>query len=672
MPTELLYRESIYCKEWYNAQTNDYFRLFIIPERKLGNKFSPDGGFLLKEIPSTILKNVADIERNVGELKIGMMDTPTLQIELSAFEMPAELQYIIVNLENPTMDTDKYYTNTWILQSDRNTDRATWYSEFVGIQRKTPGIKSIISRLNQDGIPSKSEIHIVLFNVGRAVLENVKMFDAVKKTKDACDANDLGDLITSGVLASYPYLLKGGANRTHMHEFVDGADTYKLFQNPAITVFGSIVCYPLSLLYYWILYLQQELSRNYLRSNSVNVNYNTAEGNRRFPHDNVKFRNNNGSAFLNSDQLYIIGFMQAFGENCGGHLDYSDDFKDQSLAKYLNVYDFFKDISENFASALVYYDNIILDVETMPIGTTVITLSTLPCIGSLKYNFSRIKENFNTTDDVGSDFDITSTERNIDFSQSINDTVELEQGATLIRSAEVNVDSQYKREDDADKFISETTSILSEQKYEAKCIFDTHLHIPDVYIVEGNIISDQTLYAASNFYYLDGTEVVLGITKDKILKVHTAVDFLIDGIDTTVTYDDITAINTTTNTILKAFIYFLSSKINQKDKEGDFFQKAQLYRNAVWFRLQEDYGLCSSLAKYLLNTFSKPNQSSIELSFDSNTKIYINWVGDYFNISYWDIVNDYMSFISTNACLISVKQNRFTGKTDTKFLTEGT
>ncbi|MCX6145662.1 MAG: hypothetical protein NTW25_00200, partial [Candidatus Kapabacteria bacterium] len=622
----------------------------------------------------TILKNVADIERNVGELKIGMMDTPTLEIQLSAYEMPAELQYIIVNLENPTMDTDKYYTNTWILQSDRNSVRTKWYNEFAGIQRKTPGIKSIISRLNQEGIPIKSEIHIVLFNIGRAVLENVKMFDAVKKTRDTNDTTGLGLLASSGVLASYPYTLKGVANRTHVHEFVDGADTYKLFQEP---VTGYLECHPFSILFYWICYLQQEISRSYLRSNEINVNYNNANGDRRFPHDNIKFRNNVGSAFLTPDQLYIIGFIQGNGENAGGHLDYSDRYKNVSLAKYQNVYDFYKDISENFASALVYYDNLTIDVETMPTGTTIITLETLPCIGNLKYNFSRIKENFNTTDDVGSDFDITSTERNIDYLHSTNETVELEQGSTLIRSAEVNIDSQFKRGDDADKFITETTSILSERKYEAKCIFDSHLHIPDVFKIDGNNITDETIYAASNFYYLDGTETYNFLLRNKVLKVHTAVDFLIDGIDTSVSYDDITAINTQTNNIVKSFIYFwlgitFSSKLNYKDKDGIVVQQAKNIRNAFWFRLQEDYGLCASLAKYLLNTFSKPNQSSIELSYDTNTKIYVNWVGDYFNISYWDIVNDYMSFISTNACLISVKQNRFTGKTDTKFLTEGT
>lgn len=678
MPTELLHREKIYCREWYNAATNEWFRLSIIPERKLGGDteiFTPTGGFKLRKIPNGVLLDVADIENNIGELRIGIMDTPTIDIKLTTNDMPTEMKYIILNLENSTIDTDKNYTNTWILQSDRASDRATWYNEFIGVQRKTPGIKAIIHSKSSSDLQNRTEINLTLLNIGRAVLENIKM-DSICYNTGLFILSGIGRLTGSGIISSYPASLYIGAKR--IVQWKNGDKVLYVYPKGGATLDLT----PMSWLFYQIWYEQQLMLRKLLRNSSIQVSYLNANGDRRFPNDNIKFFKQDGTTALNPDNLYLTRSMRVTGAGGtvigGGLLDTAED-SEVSLAKYLNVFDFYKDISENFASALIYFNNINTDIETFPSGSAEITLITLPITGKLHYNFSRLKEEINKTDDDTTPFNITTAQRNINTQKTINDSIELEQGASLIRSCEATIDSAHLREDDEESFYVETDSIITEKKFEAKILFETNIHCPQItergykssYYndTDQNHVYDLNVYLTSHLYYADGTEDISGFPT-QVWKVHPKVDFLTNQAGDVKTYDDVSELNTAMNGVLESFFTYDSQPIDLNASPD----KKEVYRNiqnAKILELQRNYGLAISVSKYVLENFSKQNQSLIELSFDQNVQFFNNWLGDYFILTYWDDVDTFMPYVNNKATLLSIKQSRFSGKTEVKFLTEG-
>jgi len=680
MPTELLHREIIYCREWYNAATNEYFRLSIIPERKIGGDsqvFTPTGGFKLRRIPNSIIKETTEFESSLKDLRIGMIETPTINLTLNTDSMPVALKYIVLTLENPTIVDDKYYTNTWLFQSDRGTDRTNWYNEFIGVQRKTPGMRL---KLYRGGEVPRTEVEITLVPLSRFILESVQMASICEKANNTTALTGLGVLNSSGILTSYPFDLDLHVNKIRITGFI----SLTTLQAP---VNGSAYLRPLSLLYYIIWHEQQLLLRKYLRNNSINLTYENAWGERRFPHDNIKCRNLLGNAFVDPDKLYYISTIAGDynGESVegGGKLMIDKDTKG-NFAEFLNVYDFFSAMAENFPSAFIYYNNIGLDIATFPEGAEELSIATLDYSGKMHFNFSRLKENINKTDDVSSPFNLTTAQRSISVLRNINDSIEIEQGASLIRSVTAERSATLGVLD-TESIEVRTDSILSEQEYSIKTLFETGFNLPERFKVLRNSggdtvvgVTDLTGFDSGLLYYYDGTESTLTGIKPRVYKVHEVVSYITNANGDTVTYDDVDEINTLKVAMMTYFDTAFGEKLkydfepngnSPEQKTLTFF--ADHLRRIAMSEILHKSGLCFSAAKYVLENFSKRNQSVIEMSLDNSVPIQSNWLGDFFSIGYWDIIDSYIPYIQSNAALISIKKDIAKGTTEVKFLTEG-
>jgi hypothetical protein len=654
---ELLYRETIYTREWFNEDTSENFRLTIIPERKEGGdtqRTNPTGGFTLKKIPNKIISQSSEIEYSWDKLRVGLMQTPTFDFELFTNYMPNDLKYIIMNLDNDGV----LYTNTWVLQSDRGSNKTNWFSEFVGIQRKSPGIKYTISGGFENNKPSKSILKITLLEIGRAILEYSDFGKALFLT---LESTALEDLQTKNILPSGAYGggLKFRYSNTYIVNWKNGVKRF--IQQPNLNANPLVEMRAFSVLFYRIWEQHLICLRYYLRNNNVSLDYKNISGERRFPHDNVKFYKQDGVTALNPDHLSFCARMGGGSAKGGGWLSNDKFYKSKSFYKYLNTYDFYKEISENFGCTLKYFNNINLFFSNQPTLSSNRNIATLPFYGSLYINFLRLKENSNTSLTTG-EFNISTADRSINILKASDDEITLEQGSGIIRSCEATLDSNLLGEDDDDSYIAENNSILSEESFEAKVLFESAIHTLENYSKDTNTLYDKKEYSITNLCYYE-TEV----SADVIYKVHEKVAFIIDKDGTVNSFGETATINSAKNTLLdEALNYkFDNSQLSES------MEKLKTSINVKLINLQRTSGLAQALPSYILDNFGRANQSKWELTFVKNYKFYNFWIGDIFELSYFDDIDTYMPYINKTSVLLSLKYNPFKLSKSVVFITNG-
>ena len=462
----------IYFKESFDNITNTHYRVEIIPGfPESGTRADLGAGeFEYKELPETVLIDTTEIDAALHDIPLGIMETPVVTISMELQDSTANFRQIVktpspLRSDFDDGDTDARFdlwyadkvTTTWVFKK-KPGGAEEWTTRFIGAQRALPGWQ--VKQYKDDSGRMIEEYNAEIVSIGSYLLQNIpkkEWCDYMRFTADGHIERSEHEYMIDVV---HNILLSGSFWTT----FVTICQTKRMDElNPIANV---LTYYRVSDIFYTINKFCSILYAALLRNSTVNSTTS------RMPHENILWETQVGDSLVH-DNLWFVGeergwyyvdddgFVINRADTLLGGLLVEERIKETYIPgappyifidnpeflDYENCYDLYKDISEQFASKLIWrFDGL-----------------------NIVYAFEPLKQK--TTDN--------SIVLKLPNNLSADKAITKDSANKVQRGCEVNIDSSHLLSEDKESFaVFSPASIRSEQKIEVKMIFHNLPGIP--------------------------------------------------------------------------------------------------------------------------------------------------------------------------------------------------